>query len=310
MKARTPTSPNPLPLGSRPRGGGLSRLLAFVRLQVSAAVFGITILTLIMVSAAVWDDAWPVYRYDFLFVFVLAMQGALLAFGLETWREARVIFVFHIVGVVMEVFKTSVGSWVYPEPSLFAIGGVPLFTGFMYSAVGSYIARFWRLSGMRLSGAPPEWAGAVLALLIYVNFYSHHFLPDIRLALFVGVAVLYGRCWAYFPIAGDRGASSSLGSTRGSHRGPGDPRVEREGDGASGSGVIADRFAARLPVIALFGAVALLVYAAENIGSLSGTWLYPNQHSEWRPVPVGKLGSWFLLMIVSFTLVRAVRREG
>ena len=247
--------------------GWISGFLAFLKLQFSAAIFGITILTLIMVTSAVWQEDWPVYRYDFLFVLVLVMQALLLATGMETWAEARVIIVFHIVGVVMEMFKTSVGSWVYPEPAVFKILGVPLFTGFMYSAVGSYIARGWRLTGMRLSGAPPEWAGAVLALLIYVNFYSHHFLPDIRLALFAAVAVLYWRCWGTF--------TRVIGGS--------------------------------VPIIALFGMVALLIYAAENIGSVSGTWLYPNQHAEWRPVPVGKLGSWFLLMIVSFTLVRLVK---
>ena len=42
----------------------------------------------------------------------------MLAFRLETWEEAKVIFVFHVVGTAMEIFKTSVGSWIYPEPSL------------------------------------------------------------------------------------------------------------------------------------------------------------------------------------------------
>ena len=37
----------------------------------------------------------------------------------------------------MEVFKTEAGSWTYPEDNLLRIGGVPLFSGFMYAAVGS-----------------------------------------------------------------------------------------------------------------------------------------------------------------------------
>jgi uncharacterized membrane protein YoaT (DUF817 family) len=245
----------------------MTNLIAFFRFQVSAAIFGIVVLGLIMVSSIVWQDGWPIYRYDFLFGAVLAMQAWLLVTGRETWAEARVIFIFHIVGVAMEVFKTAYGSWVYPEPSLFHIGGVPLFTGFMYSAVGSYIARGWRLSGMRLSGAPPEWAGALLAAAIYANFMTHHFIPDARYVLMAITVALYWRCWAEFLHWG------------------------------------------RVPVIALFIMVGVLVYAAENIGSLSGTWLYPNQHRAWRPVPIGKLESWTLLMIVSFSLVRMVRRE-
>src|SRR3712207_6887532 len=50
---------------------------------------------------------------------------------------------------IMEVHKTAIGSWAYPEASLFRIGGVPLFTGFMYAAVGSYLARVWRLFDFR-----------------------------------------------------------------------------------------------------------------------------------------------------------------
>jgi len=245
----------------------LDKLAALIKLQFSAAIFGIFILALIMVTSMFWQESWPIYRYDFLFVAVLALQFWLLATGRETWAEARVIFVFHIVGVIMEVFKTSIGAWVYPENSIFHVGGVPLFTGFMYSAVGSYIARGWKLTDMHLTGAPAQWFGGILALAIYINFYSHHFIPDARYVLMAITVLLYWRCWAHFPSWG------------------------------------------KLPVLPLFIFVGVLVYAAENIGSVSGTWLYPNQHDEWRPVPIGKLGSWILLMIVSFSLVRLIKQD-
>ena len=32
--------------------------------------------------------------------------------------EAKVILLFHVTGTVMEIFKTSVGSWIYPEAAL------------------------------------------------------------------------------------------------------------------------------------------------------------------------------------------------
>ena len=122
----------------------------------------------------------------------------MLAFKLETWEEAKVILVFHAVGTVMEIFKTSVGSWIYPEPSFFRVGGVPLFTGFMYAAVGSYIARAWRLFDFRFTGHPPLWALSLVALGIYINFFAHHYVWDARLVLFALIAILFGRCWVYF----------------------------------------------------------------------------------------------------------------
>jgi len=252
--------------------GAMNALRRFVVLQARAAVFGIGILALILVTSAVWSDEWPIYRSDFIFVTVVLAQVWLLATGRETGREAGVIAVFHVVGVAMEVFKTAIGSWHYPEPAFFAIGNVPLFTGFMYSAVGSYIARFWRLSDMRLERAPPLWAAMLLGAAIYANFYTHHYVVDIRLGLFAAIVLLYGATMARF---GSR----------------------------SGEGGI------RVPLLAFFALASVLIYIAENIGSITGTWLYPSQEAGWRPVPPGKLGAWFLLMTISFVLVWTIRRE-
>ena len=67
------------------------------------------------------------------------------------------ILVF-VVGTAMEVFKTSMGSWTYPEAAIFRIEGVPLFSGFMYATVGSYLARVSRLFDFRFTRHPPIWS--------------------------------------------------------------------------------------------------------------------------------------------------------
>lgn len=43
----------------------------------------------------------------------------MLLFKLQTFDEAKVIFIYHVVGTVMEVFKTGVGSWIYQGPASF-----------------------------------------------------------------------------------------------------------------------------------------------------------------------------------------------
>lgn len=43
------------------------------------------------------------------------------------------------------------------------IAGVPLYGGFMYAAVGSYVCRSWRLLDLSLTGYRPR-ATAVLAV--------------------------------------------------------------------------------------------------------------------------------------------------
>ena len=69
------------------------------------------------------------------------------------------------------------------EANLLRIGGVPLFTGFMYAAVGSYLARVWRLFDFRFRAHPPLAATLALSALIYANFFAHHFIADFRLLL-------------------------------------------------------------------------------------------------------------------------------
>ncbi len=206
-------------------------------------------------------------RYDFLTVMAVLIQAGMLATGLETREEAKVILLFHVAGTAMEVFKTAAGSWIYPEPSMLRIGGVPLFTGFMYASVGSYIARAWRAFDFRFTRHPPVPAVAALAGAIYVNFFAHHFLRDMRLALFAVSALLFGRTWLHYRIW----------------------RAHR-----------------RMPALVGFGLVTLFIWFAENIGTYSRAWAYPNQARAWVPVGLGKLGAWYLLILLSYVLVALV----
>jgi uncharacterized membrane protein YoaT (DUF817 family) len=242
-------------------------LYEFIRFgikQAWACLFGALLLTLLLATHVVYPrDAW-LARYDFLVLAAMAIQWAMLAFRLETREEAQVIFLFHAVGTAMEIFKTSVGSWLYPETSLLRIAGVPLFSGFMYAAIGSYIARCWRLFDFRFTHHPPLWAVMVLAIGIYANFFTHHYLPDARIALFAITAALFGRCWVHFRVWRD-------------HR--------------------------RMPLLVGFGLVALFIWLAENIGTFTAAWRYPSQRLGWSVVSMGKLGAWLLLMIVSYALV-------
>lgn len=174
---------------------GLLEFVWFGLKQGWACLFGGLMLVLILGTFLWWPDDAALNRYDFLVVGAVAIQVLMLATRLESHEEARVILVFHVVGTIMELFKTAHGSWIYPEASVLRIGMVPLFSGFMYAAVGSYIARIWRIFDIRFRHYPPLWTTWVLAAAIYVNFFSHHWLPDIRLGLFAATALLFGRGW-------------------------------------------------------------------------------------------------------------------
>ena len=61
-----------------------------------------------------------------------------------------------------------------------------------------------------------------------------------------------------------------------------------------------------MPLLLGFLLVATFIWFAENIGTYTGTWLYPGQVRVWHMVPLAKLTSWFLLMLISYTLVALV----
>jgi uncharacterized membrane protein YoaT (DUF817 family) len=247
----------------------LYEFLRFGVKQAWACLFGGAMVALI-VGTYLWypRDAF-LARYDFLFLMAVAIQIAMLVFKLETFDEAKVILIYHVVGTIMEVFKTDVGSWIYPGASIFHIAGVPLFSGFMYASIGSYLARAWRLFDFRFSRHPPLWSVQLLALAIYANFFAHHYVIDLRVVLFAAATLLFGRTWIYYRI-------------HYKYR--------------------------RMPLLLGLFLVALFIWIAENLGTLTRTWLYPHQMTGWSAVALGKLGSWFLLLLISYALVAIVNR--
>ncbi|MGA9506628.1 MAG: DUF817 family protein, partial [Terriglobales bacterium] len=166
--------------------------------QAWACLFGAILLSLVLLTKWFWPHPAWLARYDFLFLSALVVQALLLVLRMETVGEARVILIFHIVGTVMELFKTDIGSWAYPENNFFRLGHVPLFSGFMYASVGSYLARITRILDVRYRRYPSRTITLALALLIYANFFAHHFIPDLRILLFVAVAAIYGPTWVYY----------------------------------------------------------------------------------------------------------------
>jgi uncharacterized membrane protein YoaT (DUF817 family) len=254
-------------LASAPTRGPVSWLVEFLVFglkQAWACVFGGALLAVIF-AARLWYPADAVLaRNDFLTLAAIAIQIVMIATRLETWRELRVVILFHVVGTVMELFKTDVGSWTYGGDGILRIAGVPLFSGFMYAAVGSYLVRVYRLFDLRFTRYPRVWVTAVLAGAIYLNFFTHHYIWDLRWVLLGLVVVVFARSVMHF-------------------------RVFRR--------------TYRMPVLVAFGLVALFIWFAENIATFSQAWSYPDQEGGWQLVSVAKLGSWFLLMIISVVLV-------
>ncbi|MEW6437422.1 MAG: DUF817 domain-containing protein [Pseudomonadota bacterium] len=254
------------------RGPVIRFLYEFLRFGLKqgwACLFGGAMVALLIGTRLYYPAAAPLARYDFLVIAAIVLQIAMLASRLETFDELKVILLFHVVGTGMELFKTATGSWLYPEPGLLKIGGVPLFTGFMYGTIGSYIARAWRLFDFRFQHHPSLTALNLLALAIYGNFFADHYGLDFRYALFIAAAVLFWRTRIFYKVWITYRA---------------------------------------MPLLLGFCLVALFIWFAENAGTAAHVWLYPNQLARWSLVALWKLGSWFLLMIISYVMVAWINR--
>jgi len=142
-------------MDARPRAlGGMRRaLVEFLYFGIKEAraclfVAGFFLAILLIPRAGLFG----IPRYDVLLVVALAIQGGMVWSRLETWDELKAVSLFHVVGFALEVFKVSgsIASWSYPDFAYTKVWGVPLFAGFMYAAIGSYIIQAWRLLHLRV----------------------------------------------------------------------------------------------------------------------------------------------------------------
>ncbi|MCP1572142.1 DUF817 domain-containing protein [Herbaspirillum rubrisubalbicans] len=205
-------------------------------------------------------------RYDALLLYAVLVQLWMVSTGIETMDELKAVSVFHVVGFALEVFKTSgaIQSWSYPDFAYTKLFGVPLFAGFMYAAVGSYIIQAWRLFDLRIQHHPPYWMATLIAVLIYLNFFTHHYIGDYRWYLAAAALGLYARSTVLFrPLDRDR----------------------------------------KMPLLLAFLLIGFFIWLAENISTFFGVWRYPNQMGAWSSVHLGKWSAWSLLVMMTFTIV-------
>jgi uncharacterized membrane protein YoaT (DUF817 family) len=246
---------------------GLAReILAFVWQQAWCCVFPVAIFVGLVVTA--WCE--PVLaRYDAMLLLCLLMQVAMVRSGLESRDELKVITVFHLLGLGLELWKVHHGSWTYPGAGYSKIAGVPLYAGFMYASVASYMCQAWRRLDLQVVAWPASWQTSLLGSAIYLNFFTNRYLPDARWGIFLMMVVVFRNTWVSFRCNGPL---------------------------------------RRMPLILSFICIGFFIWFAENFCTFFNAWRYPYQHAGWQAVHLQKLTSWFLLVIVSFVLIAHLKR--
>ncbi len=209
---------------------------------------------------------------DFMFISVIVIQIILIATRYESWKECRIILIYHFLGFVMEAFKThpSIWSWHYQYMGFFTILNVPLYSGFMYSAIGSFLFQAMHRLRLQFEHFPKFSIALLIVSLIYINFFTHHFIYDIRYFLLIIIIAITYKTYTYFMLNGEKYRMHTL--------------------------------------LNLFLA-ASCIWIAENIATFLGVWLYPNQEWGWSPVSIHKILSRFLLFILSAVIVSYFMRD-
>lgn len=245
---------------------GTLQLTRFGFEQAMSCLFPVVIFASLALTQVIPLPLLP--RYDWLLLICLGMQWWMVRSGLETKDELKVITLFHLIGLALEVFKVHMGSWAYPEEGFFKVLGVPLYSGFMYASVASYLCQAWRRHDIQLINWPTFWLVVPLAAGIYFNFFTHHFWIDLRWWLSGGVVLLFWRSWVAYKV----------------------------GDSVY-----------KMPISLSFVLIGFFIWVAENIATFFGAWQYPNQTTMWSLVHLGKISSWLLLVIVSFLIVATLK---
>ena len=245
----------------------MKKFIWFGLQQALSCLFPLAIFCVLAISKLILIPFLP--RYDFILLVCLITQFLMVYYKLESMNELKAICLFHIIGLAMEIYKVAMGSWAYPETSFFKIANVPLYSGFMYASVASYICQAWRRFDLKFLNWPGNYFTCLLSCAIYFNFFTHHYILDFRWAITLLIFLMFFKSSVKFTICG---------------------------------------LVYKMPVILSFFLIGFFIWIAENISTFFSAWKYPNQVHTWELVNIGKISSWFLLVIVSVIIVVNLRQ--
>ncbi len=247
----------------------LAFFINFIVKQLKSVTFGFTILSLIIITN--YFNPTSFYRFDLLLFVVIAIQTLMIFFKLETKKELLAITMFHILGVLMEIVKVNFHHmWSYNEPAIFMIMGVPIFSGFMYASVGSYIVQSIKNLKLNLLNYPSKYWVITLAFLIYLNFLINKLFFDFRILILVFLLVLFYKTYFIFELR---------------------------------------KKLFKMHFLLSFFLISIFIWFAENIATYFKIWHYASQKTAWHVVDPLIISSWFMLAILSFIIANEINSD-
>ena len=177
----------------------IKQLLHFTYEQALSCLFPVVIFLTLALSKLITIPG--LYRYDFILIVCLLMQWFMYKTRLETKDELKVITVFHLIGLLLEIYKVHFGSWSYPEEA--------------YSKVLEF--HFTAVLCMRVSQVTYAKHGeeciykCIIGQKLFCNtsrsndllqFFTHHFIYDFRWVLTLLLFIVFFRTFVEFSLRG------------------------------------------------------------------------------------------------------------
>lgn len=244
----------------------IKQFALFGYLQAISCIFPALIFMSLAVSSRFYMG---IPRYDLLLIICIFAQVVMYKAGLETRDEVYVITLFHLIGLVLELYKVHRGSWSYPEAGYTKILGVPLYAGFMYASVGSYICQAWRNLDLDTVHWPRDVSAWAAGAAIYLNFFTNAWIPDVRVYIALVLVLIFRRTRFRFRL---------------------------------------QHYTYSIHALLSFVIIGFFIWLAENVATFYGAWKYAYQHAGWQMVSLHKITSWSLLVIVSIIIVGQLKR--
>ncbi len=117
---------------------------------------------------------------------------------------------------------------------------------------------------MKFENYDHYFGSVVLCALIYLNFFTNHYIYDFRIFLIIAVFIFFRKTKIYY---------------------------------------VVQKKVHMMYMNISFLLVAFFIWIAENISTYLGAWKYPDQIHEWSLVSTQKITSWFLMVIISAIIV-------
>lgn len=121
---------------------------------------------------------------------------------------------------------------------------------------------------MKIVSWPKSYVAIPLGAVIYLNFFTHHFIYDFRWLLMALLFIVFYRTIVKFTVRNK---------------------------------------VYKMPIVVSFFLIGFFIWIAENIATFFGAWSYPNQEVSWSIVHFGKISSWFLLVVISIMIVAQLK---